>query len=315
MKVVITDYEYENIDTERELIEGAGFELYGYQVKKPEELIPVVKDADAVITQYSSVTSAVIESMEHCKMIIKYGIGVNNIDCEAATAKGIFVCNVPDYGVAEVSDHACAMMLALGRKLPVLTGALKSGDWGYGSAIPLRRLSECTLGLVGFGRIPQMVARKMQAFGMTVSAYDPFARPETAREQSVALVSLDTLLRTSDFLSVHCPLTKDTFHLIGEEELEKMKASAFLINTARGGIIEEQALIKALLEKRIAGAGIDVFEEEPVRPDHPLLQMDNVIATAHSAWYSETAIHALQQKAAEEVVNVLKGNKPFHRVV
>ena len=315
MKVVITDYEYENIDTERKLIEGAGFELYDYQLKKPEELIPVIKDADAVITQYSSITSAVIERMEHCKLIIKYGIGVNNIDCGAAAAKGIYVCNVPDYGVSEVSDHACAMMLSLARKLPVLAGALKSGDWGYTSVIPLKRLSECTLGLIGFGRIPQMVAKKMQAFGLQVHAYDPYARPETAGQMSVDLISLEHLLKTSDYISVHCPLTKDTFHLIGKDEIDKMKASAFLINTARGGIIDEQALIDALKEKKIAGAGVDVFEEEPVRPDHPLLQMDNVIATPHSAWYSETAIHALQQKAAEEVVNVLKGNEPIHRVV
>ena len=160
-----------------------------------------------------------------------------------------------------------------------------------------------------------MAAKKMRAFGMTVSAYDPFVSSETAAEQSVNLVSLDELLRTGDFISVHCPLTSDTFHLIGKEEIEKMKASAFLINTARGGIIDEKALITALKEKRIAGAGIDVFEEEPVHHGHPLLSMDNVIATPHSAWYSETAIRTLQRKAAEEVVNVLKGNKPFNRVV
>lgn len=315
MKVVITDYEYENIETERAIIEGAGFTLHSCQLKRPEELLPVLRDADAVITQYSSITSEVIEGMEHCRMIIKYGIGVNNIDCDAAAAKGILVCNVPDYGISEVSDHTCAMILALGRKLMPLAGALKSGGWGYSSAVPLKRLSECTLGLVGFGRIPQMAAKKMRAFGMRVSAYDPFVSSETAAEQSVNLVSLDELLRTGDFISVHCPLTRDTFHLIGKEEIEKMKASAFLINTARGGIIDEKALITALKKKRIAGAGIDVFEEEPVHPGHPLLSMDNVIATPHSAWYSETAIRTLQRKAAEEVVNVLKGNKPFNRVV
>lgn len=314
MKVVITDYQYKSIETERRIIEGAGFELFDYQAKKEEELISLVKDADAVITQYSDINSRVIESMERCKAIIKYGIGVNNIDCRAAGKKGVFVCNVPDYGVDEVSDHAVAMILALGRKLPILQNAFRRGDWGYSSVVPLKRLSECTVGLIGFGRIPQMVAKKLQVFGIKVLAYDPYVSKEKAESLGVTLTDTETIYKTVDFLSVHCPLTEATLHMIGIEELRKMKPTAIVVNTARGGIIEESALIQALKQGIIAGAGVDVFEQEPVSEDHPLLKMENVIATPHSAWYSETAISSLQRKVAEEVVNILQGNKPFHCV-
>lgn len=314
MKVVITDYQYENINTERAVIEGAGHTLLAYQEKEPARLIPLLRDADAVITQYSSIDRSVIESLEHCKMIIKYGIGVNNIDVDAATERGIYVCNVPDYGVEEVSDHAVTMLLALGKKLPILAGALRKGDWGYSSVVPLRRLSECTVGLVGFGRIPQTVARKLSGFGMKLLAYDPWGSEERAKELRVTLTDMDTIYTEADFISLHCPLTKETTHMINAEALQKMKPTAFLINTARGPIIDEAALIAALRSGEIAGAGLDVFENEPVAADNPLLHMENVICTPHSAWYSETAIAALQRKAAEEVVNVLGGNPPFHNV-
>ncbi len=314
MKAVITDYQYDNIDTERRIITEAGFELLDYQEKDPKNVIPLVEDADAIITQYSEINREVIESLKHCKMIIKYGIGVNNIDCEAAGEKGIYVCNVPDYGVDEVSDHAVTMLLCLGRKLEILRRAFQKGDWGYTSIVPVKRLSECTAGLIGFGRIPQMVLRKIQAFGMKVMVFDPYVGDEVIREKGGIPGAVEEICKEADFISVHCPLTKSTWHMIGEKEIALMKPSCCLINTARGGIIDEKALIQALLEKRIAGAGIDVFEEEPVSPEHPLLHMENVIATPHSAWYSETAIAALQQKAAEEVVRVLKGNDPLNCV-
>lgn len=314
MKAVITDYQYESVMTEREIIEGAGFTLEACQAKTQEALIAAVEDADAVITQYADINAEVIGCMKHAKMIIKYGIGVNNIDCEAASRKGIYVCNVPDYGVDEVSDHAVAMILALGKKLPVVTDAFRHGDWGYSSTFPLFRLKECSAGLIGFGRIPRMVAAKLQAFGMKVFAFDPYVNEKEASAAGVEITSLEHILETCDFVSVHCPLTSDTRHMIGEKELSKMKESAFIINTARGGVIDEGALIKALKNKWIAGAAVDVFEKEPVSPEHELLHMPNVIATPHVAWYSETAIRTLQRKVALEVVNVLSGNKPFHCV-
>ena len=311
-KVVITDYQYENIDTERRIIKAGGCELYDYQIKKAEELIPVCRDADAIVTQYSDVSAEVIDSLDHCAMIIKYGIWVNNIDVDAATKKGIYVCNVPDYGVEEVSDHAVTMILALAKKLPVLTKALREGDWGYGSTVPLSRFCNSTVGLVGFGRIPQMVARKLRGFGVTLKVCDPYADEKFVREMGAEPADLDTLLAESDFISVHVPLTEETRGMIGEAEFERMKPTAFVVNTARGGVIDERSLIEALQCRRIAGAAVDVYEEEPVRADNPLLHMDNVIATPHCAWYSETAITTLQRKVAEEVVNVLQGNPPYH---
>lgn len=314
MKAVITDYQYENIDQEKRIIGGAGIELFEYQIREPQKLIGLIDDADAVVTQYSEIDRDVIEHLKHCRMIIKYGIGVNNIDVEAATRKGIYVCNVPDYGVEEVSDHAVAMMFALAKKLPVITEALKEGDWGYSSIVPLFRFSESTVGLVGFGRIPQLVAKKLSGFGVRLLAYDPFIDEEVAKGLGVTPVDFDTLCRESDYVSIHCPLTKETTGLFNLETFEKMKRSAILINTARGAVVREADLIRALEKGLISGAGLDVFENEPVQKDHPLLHRKNVIATPHCAWYSTQSIHNLQRKTAEEVVNVLKGNQPFHCV-
>ncbi len=312
MKVVITDYEYPNIDQERAIITGSGAELAAFQVKDEEGLIEIVRDADAVVVQYANITPKVIKAMEHCKMIIKYGIGVNNIDSMAATEKGIYICNVPDYGIDEVSNHAIAMMLALAKKLPIVTKSLRGGEWGYLSTIPLFRLQDSTLGLVGLGRIPSLVAKKMSGFGMNILAYDPYAKEDYARSQGVTLVDFDTLIERSDFVSVHCPQTEETTHLFNKEVFTRMKKTAFLINTARGPIVDQTALIEALKSGEIAGAGLDVFEQEPIEKDSELLKMDNVIATPHCAWYSEQAITTLQRKIAEEVINVLKGNKPFN---
>lgn len=312
MKVVISDFEYTNVDQETKIITEFGAELQACHSKTEEEIIAAVKDADAVIVQYANITKNIINHMQRCKMIIKYGIGVNNIDSEAATAKGIYVCNVPDYGVDEVSNHAIALLMALAKKLPVITKALRGGDWGYTSTVPLFRMAGSTLGLVGLGRIPSMVAQKMSGFGMRILAFDPYMSPETAKKRGVELVDFETLCRESDFISIHCPLTDSTTHIFNEKAFENIKKTAYIINTARGPVIEEKALIEALKSGKIAGAGLDVYENEPISQDNELLKMDNVIATPHCAWYSEAAIFTLQRKVAEEVVNVLKGNRPYN---
>ncbi|TQI66593.1 C-terminal binding protein [Clostridium sp. KNHs216] len=313
MKVVITDFEYPNVDQETKIITESGAQLQACHLKTEEEIIAAVRDAEAVIVQYAVITRKIIDHMQNCKMIIKYGIGVNNIDSAAATEKGIYVCNVPDYGVDEVSNHAIALLLALAKKLPVITKALRGGDWGYTSAVPLFRLAGSTLGLVGLGRIPSLVAKKMSGFGMRILAFDPYMTPEAARERGAELVDFETLCRESDFISIHCPLTDSTTHLFDEKAFALMKKTAFLINTARGPVIDEQALVQALKSGKIAGAGLDVFESEPISQKSELLRMENVIATPHCAWYSEEAISTLQRKVAEEVVNVLGGNPPFNR--
>lgn len=310
MKVVITDYEYENIDQERRIFAQAGIELADYHCKTDEELIAATRDADAVITQYCYIGKNIIDKMEHCKVISRYGIGVNNIDIDAATEKGIYVCNVPDYGIDEVSNHAIAMLLSLAKKLPIISKALRGGEWGYAGAVPLFRLSEATVGLVGFGRIPKMIAKKLRAFEVKLLAYDPYVTQEQASEFGVTMVDLDTLCKESDFISLHCPQTKETEGLFDLARFKMMKNTAFLINTSRGPVVCEKDLITALENKEIAGAALDVFEKEPVDKDSALLQLDNVIATPHCAWYSEESILALQRIIAEETVAILQGQPP-----
>lgn len=312
MKAVITDYQYDNVDQERALIEGAGHTLVARRTSAREEILADAADADAILTQYCPIDEAVISRLAHCRIIIKYGIGINNIDADAAARRGIYVCNVPDYGVDEVSNHAIALYFALSRKLFTLADALKSGDWGYSSAMPLHRVAGSTLGLVGFGRIPQAVAGKMRGFSVRLLAYDPFCAAERMADLGVEKADLPRLLGESDFISIHCPSTPETRHMFDARAFKAMKRSAFLINTARGDIVDEDALIAALEQKEIAGAGLDVFAHEPVSADSPLLRMPNVIATPHSAWYTEESVRALQRGVAEEVVRVLAGRPPLH---
>ena len=314
MKVVITDYQYDNIDSERRIITGFGAQLRGCQCGTEEELIEATHDADAVIVQYCRMTEAVISRLEHCKLIIKYGIGVDNIDVAAATRRGVYVANVPAYGVEEVANHAMAFLLSLARALPTLSAQLRNGVWGYGDCPPVRRLSTCTLGLMGFGRIPAKVCERARAFGMRVIVHDPFVPEETVRAAGARPVGLDALFAESDFLSIHCPLTEGTRHLVNRETLAAMKPTAFLINTARGPVVCEEDLVEALQTGVIAGAALDVFESEPAAADNPLLSMPNVLATSHLAWYSEQAIADVQRMAAEEVVHVLAGNPPVNLI-
>lgn len=314
MKVVITDYEYQDVEKERKILEAAGIDLDERQCRTEQALIDACREADGVIVQYCTITERVIRAMECCRVIIKYGIGVNNIDVDAASAKGIYVCNVPDYGVDEVSNHAIAMMLALSRGLKPLNESLTCGAWGYGPVVPLHRMTGSTLGLVGLGRIPSLVAKKMAGFGLRILAYDPFARPEYARRLGVELVEFDTLVAESDYISIHCPLTPQTRGMFGPEAFRRMKSTAILVNTARGPVIQQQALVEALRTGELAGAGLDVYEQEPLPKDSPLLHMPNLICTPHCAWYTEEAVMAVQEKAAQEAANVLTGHTPWHAV-
>lgn len=310
MKVVITDYQYDDINSEKRIVTEFGAELCDYQCKTEEELIEATHDADAVIVQYCRMTPNVISKLEHCKLIIKYGIGVDNIDLKAATEHGVYVANVPAYGVQEVSNHTMAFILSWARALPILTAQLKNGIWGYGNVGTVKRLSTTTLGLVGFGRIPKSVCKKAQAFGMRVIVYDPFLSDEALAEAGAERADLDMIFAESDYVSIHCPLNDSTHHLINKETLKKMKNSAYIINTARGGVIDTEALIWALENGEIAGAALDVYEQEPLPQDSKLLSLPNCICTSHMAWYSEQAIEDVQRMAAEEVVHVLAGNVP-----
>lgn len=314
-KIVISDYQYDTIEPQREVVRGfKDAKLIDLQCRTEEDVLTMASDADIIINQYAPMTERVINGLERCKAIIRYGIGVDTIDVKAATAKGIYVCNIPDYGVDETSNHAISMIMALARKLPVITADVKRGNWGLECAKPLHRFAGSTLGLVGLGRIATAVAAKMAAFNLNIIAYDPYVSEDHAAQAGVRLVDFKTLYRSSDYISIHCPSTDENYHLINRDVLRQMKPTAYLINAARGSIVDEQALIWALEEGEIAGAGLDVLEKEPIDINSRLLQMDQVIVTSHFGGYSEEAIDTLQKKAALEAVNILSGNPPFHAV-
>ncbi|MEU0810520.1 C-terminal binding protein [Streptomyces sp. NPDC005970] len=312
--VVVTDYEFADLEPERQVLEAAGLTLVPAQATTEDELIEVCADADAVINQYAPVTAKVIRSLTRCRVISRYGIGLNTIDVPAATEAGIAVANVPDGSLEEVSDHAAAQILTLARGLHRYDAAIRRGTWDYTVAGPLRRLRGRTLGLVGFGRIPRLLAEKLAGFGMAVLAHDPFADPSHAAALGVRLVDLDTLCRESDVVSVHAPLTAETEGMIGRAQFAAMKPTACLVNTARGPVVDQDALIEALETGRIAGAGLDVFADEPIGPDHPLARCENVVLSPHTAWYSEDSEIEIRTKTARNVVDVAQGRLPTYLV-
>lgn len=313
-KIVITDCYYETLVHEKEEAAKIGAILENYHVKTEDEAIAVAKDADAVICQFAPITRRVIESLDKCKVIVRYAIGVDNIDVQAAAEHGIYVCNVPDYSIDEVSNHTIALLMACARKLKIADQSVRSGRWSYTDLIPLYRMAGKTLGLVGLGRIPSAVATKMKNFGLQMVAYDPYQTDDYAKALGVTLVTLDELLETSDFICLHCPLNESTRHLIDSAAFEKMKPTAILVNAARGAVVCEDALIEALRSGKIAMAGVDVCEKEPIDKESELLKLPNAIVTPHVAWYSIEAVESLQQKVAQEAVRVLSGEKPLHPV-
>lgn len=316
-KVVVTDYEYESLENEKRELEKVGAELIPAQLRyvSPSEVIKVCKDADGLIVQYTKITREIIENLEKCKVIARYGIGVDNIDVKAATELGIFVVNVPDYHIEEVSDHTVALLLASIRKLNLHDKAVKNGKWDYKLGKPIFRVRGKTLGLIGFGRIARRVAEKMKPFGVKIITYDPYVNAEITGKYGVKLVkSLEELLANSDFISIHVPLTNETYHMLSYREFGIMRDGVIIVNTARGPIIDERALIKALKEGKVAYAGLDVAEIEPIPKDSPLLKFDNVIITPHAAWYSEESQKELQTKVARGVAEALSGKIPTYLV-
>lgn len=311
-RIVLTDYEFPDLQPEQEVLARGGFKLTAHQARSEDELIAACAGADAVINQYAQLTARVIHSLDRCRIISRYGIGLNTIDVPAATELGIYVGNVPDGSIEEVSDHAIALLLSVVRGLGKFDRALRAGKWDYTVVKPLYRVRGRTLGLLSFGNIAQKVATKMAAFGVRIIAHDPFADRQRARELGVELVDLDALCRQSDYLSIHVPLTAETHHMLSTAQLALMKPTAIVVNTARGPVVDERALVAALAEGRLAGAGLDVFEEEPIGRGHPLLTMDNVVLSSHAAWYSEDSEREIRTKTAQNVVDVLQGRPPTY---
>ncbi len=308
--VVIADYWYENTDEERKIIEGAGHTLETYHCRTEDELIEAARNADVLIVQFAKVTERVIQNLEKCSCIVRYAIGVDIIDVDAATKRGIYVCNVPDYCIDEVSNHAIAMLMALSRKLPQISNSVKDGNWDYRKVAPVSKMLGSTLGVIGFGRIGARVSDKMSNFGVDIITCDPWIHDERSLQHRAHKVDLETLLRTSDYISLHVPLEKATNHLLDDAQFSIMKKGVILVNTSRGPIINEEALIRALDSGIVAGAGLDVFEKEPLPISSPLRNRENVIVTPHFAWYSEESVVALQRSAAAEAVRVLNGEPP-----
>jgi D-3-phosphoglycerate dehydrogenase len=315
MKVVINYQEYADVEIEKGVLrEIPGVEILESHTRNMAEFIQEVRDADAVIIQYVPCTEEVIKAMTRAKVIVRYGIAVDTIDLAAARARGIRVCHVPSYCLDEVSNHALALILALHRRLLVADRLLRENRHQLEKLRPIPRLSEASAGLLGFGNIARCLAEKIKPLVAEIMAHDPFVNPEEMTAQGVRPAGLSELFKGSDFISIHVPFTEGTRRLVNAELIAKMKPLAFLVNTSRGPVVDEAALIEALRENRIAGAGLDVFETEPLPADSPLRSLDNVILTSHVAWYSEGAIKELKETAAREALRVLLGEEPFFEV-
>ncbi|MCP3775771.1 C-terminal binding protein [Paenibacillus sp. MZ04-78.2] len=311
-QVAVTDYGFPDLKQEKAILEPLGFHFVTGQCKTAAEVAALCQDADAVLTQWAPVTAEAIEAFRKCQIIVRYGIGVDNVDLEAAKRKNIPVVNVPDYAVHEVADHTLSLMLGIVRKIPQIVQRVRSGVWEIAPCRPIIGLQDKIIGVAGFGNIAKAVVRRAQAFGLTAIGYDPFVSESVFAGLGVEKVDWQTLLTRSDIISVHMPLTKETRHIFNEEAFRGMKQTSFLVNTSRGGTIDTAALISALQSDEIAGAALDVLEHEPIPPDSPLLQMEQCIVTSHCAWYSENALLRLQEYAALEIKRLFSGETPQH---
>lgn len=313
--VVVTDHVFPDLDAETRILAEAGHVLrFDGNLATADEVIAAASQADAILNCYAPVPAEAIRGLERCRVIARYGIGLDTIDIDEASARGIVVTNVPDYCIDEVSDHALALILSLMRRVVVLDRDVRSGGWDLAPARPVHRLRGRTLGLVGFGRIARRLGEKVAPIGLRVLAFDPFVPDEAIAEAAAEPASLDRLLAEADVVSIHAPLTTQTRHLIGAAELRRMRSDAFLVNTSRGPLVDLDALRAVRADGHLGGVALDVLESEPPEPDDPLLRDPGVVITPHAAFYSEEATAEQQRKAAEQVVAALAGEVPVYAV-
>lgn len=307
MKVVVTDYLFANLEPEIGALAGLAEVTSFRKFPGPEAIVEAARDADGLIINQAPITAAVIEQLERCKVMVRYGVGVDTIDLAAATRKGIMVVNVPGYCTDEVADHALTLLLGLIRKLPGSMDYLRSGGWVHEPLRSVHRLSTLTLGIFGFGRIGRAVAQRAKGFGFRLIACDPYVSNDLFEAMEVERVDEDALLAGSDVVTLHMPANGETRRIINADRLSRLKQGALLVNTARGALVDTPALLAALDSGQLAGAALDVLDTEPIPADHPIWQRKNVILTPHLAWYSEESLLQLQRDAGMECARALRG--------
>ena len=315
-KIVVTDYIEADLDWEKEQLAGREVDLEAYQLKfaPAAELIEKTRDADMVIVNMTPMNREVMEGLERCRLILRHGVGYDNVDVEAATERGIRVAYVPDYCVEEVAEQAILLIFACWRKVflsrRVLEESSRAGTWDFADVYPIFGLGGKNLGIVGCGRIGSRVLKKMSGFEMNTLVCDPYLPDERKRELGIEALEFERVLEEADVITLHVPLTEQTHHMIGERELRMMKETAVLVNTSRGPVVDTEALTKALREGWIAGAGIDVYEKEPPPADMELFQLERATLTPHLAWYSEEAGWSIREKIVEDIERFLEGRPP-----
>jgi D-3-phosphoglycerate dehydrogenase len=316
VKVAVTDYIEPNLNWEENEFKKLGLDYSLHQLKhaSPEQIVEEVIDADILIVNMAKMNRDVLSKLDKCKLIIRHGAGYDNIDIKAANEFNITVSYVPDYCMYEVAEQAAMLLLTTYRKfvsqIDTMKKSVEKGEWDFSGVIPIRRLSGKTAGIIGCGRIGGKVLKILRGFNINVLVHDPKLSEERLKELGVSHSSLEYVLSNSDLVTVHCNLDSTTYHLLGEKEFKMMKPDAIFVNTARGGIVDADALAKACKEKWIAGAGIDVYEQEPPPKDFPLLGIENVILTPHLSWYSEDASWDIREKIMEDVRRFVKDEKP-----
>lgn len=309
-RVVVTANIFPGLEVEQDVLGQHDVELEKIPCRSQDELAAAGRDASALIVGNVRIDAGVLAHLSRCLAIVKPSVGVDNIDIEAATEAGVCVANVPDYGTDEVATHAMALLLNAIRYVDAEAAKVRAGSWQPKPPFPIQRSAGRTLGIIGFGRIGQSVARKAAGFDWRLLAWDPYVSDDEIRGRNAEPVDFDKLLAQSDMVTLHLPLTEETEGMIDAGALGKMKRTAFLVNTARGGIVDSAALVEAVESGQIAGAALDVVDEEPPPPDHPLHCTDRILVTAHVAWYSEQAFRDVRVKAVEEVARVLGGELP-----
>jgi D-3-phosphoglycerate dehydrogenase len=308
--VLVTDYTFPDLEIETSILEPIGCKIKPHQCRTEADLLAVVSGADWVLTQFAPVNARVIAALDKTRLIVRYGIGVDNVDLDAAAARGIPVCNVPDFCLDEVADHTLALILACTRQIVPNDRVVREGSWTLGVGLDrMGSLRGRTVGIVGFGKIGRDVAARLRGFKCRLLAYDPFIVPDVAAELRAEPVSLDELLSSSDLVSLHCPSNAQTKRLINREAIARMRPGSILVNVARGDVVETGALLDALRSGHLAAAALDVTDPEPLPADHPLRSLANVVFSAHIASASPTAARALRDTAANTIARVIRGEK------